>query len=327
LKIAVVGTFASGQLATVLARGMRSASQDVAEISDAQEVPPNKVARFAAERWSLASTAIAIALGGQEPLIHKVAMARPDLVLVVKSPYLTTRTVDEIRKQCQAPVVNWMPDDPFLALRPAMKLSTLVAYDHVVTYSDSICRRLMSELSLSASVIPFGFDPIDYQPDSDRIAEWDVTFVGQHSAHREQTLREIAHAGITLRVFGPNWQIAQSVVRNCWDPTPVFGPDACHRYHLGRVGVNILHPQNNVGSHNMRTFEIPAAGRKMLTTETAQQRHLLKGISGIEFYLTGKDLVRQLKSMIGRAVLPEEALMREHTYEQRCLQLLSTIAR
>jgi len=213
-----------------LARGMRAAEQDVIEISDAHELPGNKLARFAVERWAVASIALTIARGGQGDLVDNVVEARPDLVLIVKSPYLTRNTVAQIRNQTRALVVNWLPDDPFLALRPAMKLATLTAYDLVVTYSDTICWRLTSELGLSAMVIPFGFDPSDYRPATARSVEWDVTFVGQWSKYRERILWEIARTGLALRVYGPNWHHAQSKVRDCWNSTEAYGADACTRY-------------------------------------------------------------------------------------------------
>jgi hypothetical protein len=327
MKVAVIGTFGTGLLATSLARGFTSAGCEVTRVSDRAAAPAGRARRLAAHSWPAIAGPFLLKSSEQERLVESVASARPDLVLLVKCAYVTRRTVGRVRAASGAMVVNWMPDDPFVALRPAVPISALSACDAIVSYSDSVCHRLESDLKVPAHSIAFGFDPHDYQPDVQVVAQWDVTFVGQHSAHREGVVAELMAAGLQTRVFGPRWYRARASVRAAWDPAESYGPAACRRYHLGRVGINILHPRNNVDSHNMRTFEIPATGRAMVTTDTVQQRRLLRGISGIGYYTGSENLRARVHELLSTGEAPLPTTMATHTYEQRCRQLLNLVGR
>ena len=327
MKVAVIGNFGPGLLATSLARGFTGAGCEAFNISARATTPAGRVRQHVVQRWPSVGDRLLVKASEQEHLVESVASVQPDLVLIVKCPYVTSRTVERLRTVSGVMVVNWMPDDPFVAESPAVPISALASCDAVVSYSDSVCRRVEADLGLPAHLIPFGFDPHDYQPAASELAEWDVTFVGNHSAHRERMIAALISMGVDVHVFGPRWHRARATVRAVWDSVESYGPEACRRYHLGRVGVNILHPRNNLGSHNMRTFEIPAAGRAMLTTDTAQQRRLLGGMSGIGYYTGIESLGARIEELLSTGQTPLPITLAAHTYEQRCRQLLTVIDR
>lgn len=327
MKVAVVGNFGPGFLATSLARGFASAGCEVVNVSARATAPAGRVRQLMVQRWPNVTRPFFLKPSEQVRLVESVASARPELILIVKCPYLTGRTVQHMRAVSGAMVVNWMPDDPFVAAMPAVSISALIACDAVVSYSDAICRRLESDLRVTAHLIPFGFDSVEYQPAAGVLPQWDVTFVGSHSRQREGIIASLIAARLDVRVFGPRWYRASAAVRAAWDPVESFGPEACRKYHLGRIGINILHPRNNFGSHNMRTFEIPAAGRPMITTDTDQQRRLLIGVSGVGYYTGGKSLVANTEELLSSGLAPLPAEMAPHTYEQRCRRLLNLVGR
>jgi spore maturation protein CgeB len=239
---------------------------------------------------------------------------------------LAPAVIDEIRGQTSAPIVNWLPDDPFLALRPAVHQEALRRYDVIVTYSPDIARRIGSELSIRSMVIPFGFDPTDYRAAA--VASqpsYDVAFVGQFRPERAAIVESLAGMEFKLLVSGPGWGRAAAAARGAWRATPSFGTDACARYQEARIGLNILHPENNRGSHNMRTWEILASGTPMLTTDTAQQRQLLDGISGVGFYSDPGTLEHGATKLIRDGRRPTSPQLEKHTYASRCDQLLRAL--
>ena len=66
--------------------------------------------------------------------------------------------------------------------------------------------------------------------------------------------------------------------------------------------------------------------RPMATTDTAQQRALLSKVSGIGFYSSFEDLPKCVINLLSSGEFPEPIAMAEHTYEQRCLQLLRVVS-
>lgn len=323
MKILIVGDLSEGALALSLSRALSSLGVDAHSVVDDALVPSGRgrrllargTARLGAWRQDISS------------LLPDPASFQPDVVLLVKSPYLNSGSVRSIRRLTGARVVNWLPDDPFLAARPAVTLGALKACDVVVTYSESIAARLISDLHVRSWVIPFGFDPHNYFPSDNESKRriYDVCFAGQYSRHRERHVEHLLRAGLRLAIRGAGWEQATSPVRAAWSNVPCFGPAVSRLYHQSRVGLNVLHPLNNTGSHNMRTFEILGSGTPMITTDTHQQRALLHGIDGVRYYDSLGSMVSAFTALAGSSERPARGQLACHTYARRCSSLIEKL--
>jgi spore maturation protein CgeB len=317
--VVMIAHFAPGRLGRYVADGFRALGHQVVEVDDRGLVRGSRFARGIARLAKVGPPAAA-----ETALVDQATASRADLILVIKGAYLSEAGVRRLRRKGTV-LVNWMPDDPFVRMRPAVPLKAMRHYDSVVTYSERVAQRL-PELDARPVIVPFGFAEDDYVfPPRDMSPRFDVAFVGAYRRHRLRLVRRIQDCGFSVRVAGPGWETWAARSLGSGEPAP-YGADACAVYHSARVGLNVLHPANNVGSHNMRTFEIPASGRAMLTTETEQQKVLLTGIDGVAYYSGEDDIANAARDLLERGEHPvDRDLLRRHTYTQRCEALIAEL--
>lgn len=325
MRITVLGALGPGQLADSLTYGLRTLGHEVSAVSDKPLIPAARLGRLLARRrpqllrWS--------GQRQQLELGRAVIATRPALVLAVKSPYLQAEIIDRIRAGTAAHMFNWYPDNPFVNYGQGAPLSALRHYDRIIVFSPSLAERVKKTLKVDAQYIPFGFDPRYYFPaPQPRDVKTDVAFVGQCRRERAALVSTLIAAGFAVRVAGPGWDAAAEPVRAAWRPGPTWGVDAARLYHEARVGLNDLHRKSNAHSHNMRTWEIPATGTPMATTDSPHQRELLRDIPGVSFYTGQRDLPTVVENLIVSAAqrgLPVD--LSAHTYERRCRALVATL--
>ncbi|HZC78345.1 MAG TPA: hypothetical protein VE258_11390, partial [Ktedonobacterales bacterium] len=199
----MVGIFGRGRLAESLSHGVSGLGHAVADVSTEAIMPVTRLGRLIAQmrpellrfspNWRC-----------QLNLLELVVSTTPDLVLVVKAPYLQAEVIDRMRRRTKARILNWLPDDPLLGLRPAVPLSALRRYDRVIVYSPAMATRVRDQLGLDVQCIPFGFDPRYYFPAAGpRSAASDVAFVGQYRLERGALLMRLLEAGFSMRIGGP----------------------------------------------------------------------------------------------------------------------------
>lgn len=326
MKITVLGVFSPGQLADSLAHGLSTLGHEVSPVSDQALLPTSRLGRLVARRrpelmrwfgnWRR-----------QLELAETVIATQPELVLAVKSPYLQPAALHRIRQRSAARVFNWYPDNPFVNYGQRTPLATLRHFDRIIVFSPALAERVKKSLRVEAQYIPFGYDPRYYfPPPTPRIIKADVAFVGQHRPERAALAATLIEAGFSLRVAGPGWETAAEPVRAAWHTGPAWGSDAARLYHEARVGLNDLHARSNAHSHNMRSWEIPATGTPMATTESAHQRELLAGIPMITYYNGSKDLAAAVDHLIASSAHDQEPVdLSLHTYTERCRSLIAAL--
>lgn len=258
-----------------------------------------------------------------------VAERDPSVVVVTKGVHVGPPLLRELRRRSpRCRLVNWFPDDPFVGLPPRVPLAWLAEYDHVVTYSPGVLTGLAGRFpGREPLLIPFGFDPDDYSFPALQVAPTrQVGFVGQWNPVRDAILAAALSVTDSVEVRGPGWERSTSL-REHWNPSPTYGPDVTAFYQQCAVGLNVLHPRNNAGSHNMRTFELPATGTAMLTTDTEQQRELLRDVGWVDYYRDEATFVQALRRLLGASPADRDpVLMQPHRYEHRCSALLEALA-
>jgi spore maturation protein CgeB len=263
-----------------------------------------------------------------ERLQRRVAEIDPDLVFIVKGYELDRTLVESLRERSDAVIANWNPDNPFMFRsekhRADNYLDALQAYDLVFIWGDFLFNRLRKEGASDVRFLPFASDPRIHHPaESDSEYEAEVVFLGHWSEKRQRMVEAITD--IDLAVYGDKWwqkNLLNADVRGRIEGDPVRG----EAYSVAMSSADLV--LNVVGDHagpehNMRTFEIPAAKRPMLTNRTeGQERFFTDGEEAImyddpehlaelvEYYLDA-DKERERIAERGHEVA------RNHTYTDR----------
>ncbi|MGH9316877.1 MAG: glycosyltransferase family protein [Thermoanaerobaculia bacterium] len=266
----------------------------------------------------------------------------PGLVLTVKGTFVHAETVRRVRRELGIPFVNYYADNPYcgVPLNPRKSsaqrrdlVHVLREYDRVWIWEEGMAERLRVD-GVAATYLPFGVDPetagalpLDCEECGVRHR---VVFVGQHSEKRE------AHVGAVRRhvvaLWGSRWRRAADrfAGRHRMHSQPAFAQRCAGLYRGATAALNIVDDLNMPG-HNMRAWEIPAAGGVMLSTYTPEQDEFFpEGEAAFYYRDPGEidDVLSRLEaqpSLVSRVRDKAEAIARENTYERRVTQMLEEI--
>ncbi|MGB9183728.1 MAG: glycosyltransferase [Solirubrobacteraceae bacterium] len=325
MRITVVAPAGEGQLGPSLVSGFLAQGHDTSLV-DAPRLTSGHGVYVRARRLHVAGPLLGLAGGN---LVERVAQQRPDLVVVVKGRFVSAQTVRRLRRATGAVLVNWCPDDPlYPAFREAGWLQSLREFDVVAIWSQALCGRLRAE-GIRCLAVPFGYDPIWYADDPPEPRRWDVVFVGQWSPEREAHIRALQD--LAVGVTGSGWEAAarRSHLAATVIPGRFFGREAASLYRSAAVGLNILHPQN-AGTHNMRTWELPATATPMVATDSREHRTIF--VNGGALLANGPTAMRAaVAEILTGPVNPRElglagrAAVAGGTYAERTATLLREI--
>lgn len=233
-------------------------------------------------------------------LIAECTAIRPDIVWVFKGVEVLPDTVSAI-KSLGCRVVNFNPDHPYI--RTSWTHGGRNVVDAVCRYDlyFSYHRQLVEQLQPASVWLPFGFhlSNEDYESVSRVDEVCRACFVGTLDSHRAELVRRLATSGIPVDVFGPRNRHARRLAG-----TPrlnvhglVFDLDFWRVLRSYRVQLNFLR-EHNCGSHNQRTFEVPAAGGILLTPDTQEQREFFDGGKEVYFYGSFDDMRAHLDTLL-----------------------------
>lgn len=224
-----------------------------------------------------------------ERLQRKISEIDPDLVFIIKGYELDRALVKSLGECSDAVLANWNPDNPFMfrseAHRASNYLDALPAYDLVFIWGDFLFERLREEGASDIRFLPFAADPrIHYPADPDPKYESEIIFLGHWSEKRQQVVEALTD--FDLAVYGDKWlrkNLLNAEVRKCVKGKPVRGESYSVAMASADLVLNVV--ADHAGpEHNMRTFEIPAAGRAMLTNRTeGQERFFTDGEEAIMY--------------------------------------------
>jgi spore maturation protein CgeB len=146
-------------------------------------------------------------------------------------------------------------------------------------------------------------------------------------------LLNLLKAGFEVDVYGHGWKRTRLAIRkNIRIHEAVYGQAYWNKLRQYRVQLNIFR-KHNLGSHNMRTFEIPAVGGIQLTPFSEEQAGFFEENKEIFFYRDIgelEDKCRYLLDLPGKEVnaIREAARRRSatsgYTYRDRSLLVYNT---
>lgn len=249
---------------------------------------------------------------------------KPDFFLVIKGYHVLAETLSVIKKELRPFLCNINEDDPFNLNRGASCKEirrSMPTFDCYFTWSKALVLKLRRSGLDNVEYLPFGFDAVLHHPVEPSFEEKekyssDVVFVGNWEDRREQWLSALQ--GFEVGIWGkPYWQkrCRNKWVSSRWRREEIIGKDMSLVLNSSKISLNILREQN-IGSINRRTFEVPACGGFVLAERSPEAK---------DFFLEGKEAVyfssiRELKDKISYFLKQEkERVQISYAGYQRCL--------
>lgn len=260
-------------------------------------------------------------------------------IIIFKGMQFNREVLEECRKLAPSSVwVNIYPDDPFnLSSRAASNsniIKSLTFYDVFCIWSHSIADKLRESGCKRVIYLPFGYDESFHLPhaNSTQNRVLPVSFIGSWDKHRELTLKQIELHKVDIH--GNSWDQAAAdfpLLHNI-SFKDVFGPEMSLIMTSSSICLNMLRPQNR-GSHNMRTFEIPAMGGLMLTNRTLEQNDFFPENEACFMYDNVAELNAKINYILANKAEADQVrargvnLVQSHSYTNRAQFLLSELSR
>ena len=271
-----------------------------------------------------------------ERLTTHLASNKYDVVMIFKGAELSPQFLEKTRKFSKAIWVNYNPDNPFATYSTGFTnkniLSSIGLYDIYLTWSKDLIEKLYSHGAKKVEYLPFGYSAGIHRVISkiNNDPRTIISFVGAWDKDRERLL-----SGLTdfdLKIYGGNWERVSknSPLNACINRGNITGINLCKVISDSAISINMLRSQNS-GSHNMRTFEIPAMGGLMLTTRSKEQEFFFPEGVGSMMFSSAVELQEKAKLLLSDSSLREfiqknsSRLVEPHSYDVRVDSLINIL--
>ena len=250
----------------------------------------------------------------------KIETFRPGILWIFKGMEIYPDTLKYAKKK-GVKLVNYNPDHPFefefrgsgnRYIRESLQL-----YDLHFSYSRAIIRQLKQQFGQEGTWLPFGYDLNEqaYQDLKQTGEENKICFVGYADRNRAGVISQLVKAGLPVDVYGPGWNdfLANGGKLNLCGP--VQGMQFWTTLRRYRIQLNIFRKQNK-GSHNMRSFEIPAAGGLMLAPYSSEQADFFEEGKEVFFYKNPEEMIEKARWML--SISPNQSKEFRANARNRC---------
>jgi len=334
--ILLVGSGLQTSLENMYLRAFASVGYDQVDLLDIESTRPtilrnrivNRLIPAAGHTWA-----------GKLLLNHlRDNKARYRLIIFFKGMQFSRQILNDARKMTSNCLwININPDDPYnLASRGASNfnvIESLSFFDAYCIWSHTIENMLLSDGCKRVIYLPFGYDT-SFHVNQENIKQGineQISFIGTWDKEREAFLSQLACYNINI--YGNRWKRAAKKfpLQEKVTYTDVFGKEMISIMASSAICLNLLRPQNR-GSHNMRTFEIPAMGGLMLTNRTEEQQEFFPENEACYMYgsmdeLKGKiDCILANRQEADRVRARGMELVQSHSYTNRARYLLQELA-
>lgn len=240
-------------------------------------------------------------------LIKKVTAAKPDLIFMVKAESITAATLAFIKKNLCHNIINFYPDNPFALWNGNSNhevLTSLPLLTCFLSWSQMLIPSLQSAGCANVCSFPFAYDEEIFSPTQNTIAldekkyRYDVCFVGTWEPMREQWLNELVTRmpNITLAIWGNDWhkKCHSAKLTKSIRGDAIYNDEMIQAFQASKIVLNFIRVQN-MTSHNMRTFEVPASNTFLLTQYTDEQAEgYFKAGDSIACFVDADDLASKV---------------------------------
>jgi len=253
-----------------------------------------------------------------------------DLIVVFKGIFLDKKTLLFCKSLSKNSVwINIFPDDPWNFslgnISNKNVLKCMYFYDYYCLWSKKIIKKMKS-LKLGKKIIylPFGYDPTLHKSKKNSELKYDINFIGTFDKIRQKLILNIQK--YKLIVAGSNWPPTNKFELS----GVILGNKYSDIIAKSKISLNILRAQN-ITSHNMKTFEIPAMNGLMLTKRSKEQNIFFPENFACLMYNTEKEIIKKIKFVIENPKKAQKIkkhgnkLSLKHTYKARSFYLLKKI--
>lgn len=273
-------------------------------------------------------------------LMERVAAEKPDVVWVFKGMRVLPKTLSDLRKM-GIKTANYNPDHPFLFSTNGSGNQNVTdaigLYDLHFCYSRSVQQRIEQEFGIKTAFLPFAYELSQADFDLvEREAQAEIPaacFIGNPDPIRVAHLEALVKAGLPVHVYGYDWDKHLTPSAGLHIHPVVLGLDFWRTMRSYRLQVNVFRPHNE-GSHNMRTFEVPAVGGIMLAPDSPEHRDFFAVGQEVFTYQNLGELVEKAKYVIGmpaseaagfRLRARERSVQSGYSYADRAKQAVAAL--
>ncbi len=266
-------------------------------------------------------------------ILKKIKVFKPDVLLVFKGMEIFPETLHWIKKQSVL-IVNYNTDNPFVFTGRGSGNKNIVKsislYDLFISYDKGISEQVKTKFRIDTSVIPFAFEEksatIVNEEEKNKLC-----FIGNEDVDRLLFINKLAENNIQLDLYG-DWN-----KKNLHSNIQYFGKinrdellNCMNRY---RIQLNLLRRHNQT-SHNMRTFEIPAAGSIQLAPLTIDHLTFFEPDKEIFLFRDIDDCICKIKYLLSlkkndaddlRYLSQKKLLASGYSYYDRSIALTKVI--
>ena len=280
--------------------------------------------------------------------LRQVTEFKPTIVLVFKGMEISKWSLERIRAM-GVKLVNYNFDHPFNHFSRGtgnrFVKEAVPYYDLHISYSSFICQELQTKFHAKTAWIPFGFHLTTKQYSEvimeNRSEVNRVCFVGNPDEMRVSIIKRLTADGIDIDLYGFGWEKVFSSngrikiypprkAGSFWsDPSEFW--KVLRQY---RIQLNFFRPHNE-GSHNLRTFEVPAVGGILLTPASAEQEKFFAVGEEIFFYSDYENLLLQCRELLAKPAVwiekvrdraRQKSLTADYSYTRRTDDLLKVLS-
>lgn len=263
-------------------------------------------------------------------LIAKAEASQPDVIWVFKGMRILPSVLKELKSKGFF-LANYNPDHPFLfssrGSGNANVTGSIGLYDLHFCYSREVQRKIESENGIQTAFLPFGYELPEavFQKATKAPEILRACFIGNPDPIRAKYLAVLAKNDVPLDVYGHGWEKHLVTSANLQIHDAVYGELFWEKMRAYRVQINIFRPHNE-GSHNMRSFEVPAVGGIMLAPESPEHRQFFSAGAEVFLYRNEAELIDTTKEILSlpsaeaaevRRKAREKSLEAGYDYEHR----------
>lgn len=230
--------------------------------------------------------------------IKKIISAfKPDVLLVFKGMEIFPDTLQWIKKKSVF-IVNYNTDNPFVfSGRGSGNINikkSISLYDLFISYDKEISELVKNKFAIDTFVLPFAFENVFNKSSSFSVIN-KLCFIGNEDKERLMFINQLANKGVPIDLFG-YWKKKKlhQGINYCGKLENDNLFEYMSRY---RVQLNLLRSHNR-DSHNMRTFEIPAAGSIQLAPFTDDHLSFFESDKEIFLFTDVNDCFNQINKIL-----------------------------
>lgn len=274
-------------------------------------------------------------------LIDEITRIKPDILIIFKGMEIYPETIEYWSKQGFL-ISNYNPDHPFIIDSKGggnfNVTNSVGLYHHHFCYSINLCNSIKNDYKLPTTFLPFGFElnKESYEHIKNEQEINRVCFLGNPDKKRAEILRKILESGFPVDVYGHNWHKTNLVKNKNINIYPaVIGLQFWEVLKRYKVQLNIFR-RHNLGSHNMRTFEIPAVGAIQLAPYSEEQLQFFRPEEEIFFYDSEDILFTQIEHLLNlekqksaqiRQQARQRSITSDYSYANRAALMVETLVK